>query len=456
MPTLTFETPEGLIERLEAAVMADWEASGRAFGERRDPIDDAESDGWCVVRSPACFVAVSREPLMLWMNPLETRVLEWPHERRTRPRPGASRFLAMLPTATSELLTVAAARLGLAGDPHAHASRWLKDVDWALAEVDPATSAKAQAMLDRWQPSGSVENAVERELFMAADRAERHWKESVPVQTLLLRLMATGGPVRPPEVQTAARGTLERLEVLATEAAEALDPDLLFQQPFRQRLQETLRVWVHLMDLSVKSLVVPGGRRPFPTAGQDLELRFQFPPRLLWLWVRAARRLAEAARSGMLVGQVDADLVSVDLTALDEHRHEKLIGVVVLAAVLLQYNQGEPELQEEIAEIAERVLPAVLDPTLLGLHPSDRGRRAKRLQQMLPRALAMGRELQRRGLSLAAASTARLRALQVGAGGETDGTLHFSFPFKLGPEQPLPYAHLLTARSFDQVAPIFE
>ncbi|NUP91129.1 MAG: hypothetical protein HUU25_15120, partial [Candidatus Sumerlaeia bacterium] len=83
MLSLSTETPEALIGPLEALVLADWEATGRTFGDTRDPIADAEGDGWCVVRAPACHVSVAREPFVLWVNPLEIRLAEWPAERRT-------------------------------------------------------------------------------------------------------------------------------------------------------------------------------------------------------------------------------------------------------------------------------------------------------------------------------------------------------------------------------------
>jgi hypothetical protein len=126
-----------------------------------------------------------------------------------------------------------------------------------------------------------------------------------------------------------------------------------------------------------------------------------------------------------------------------------------LASVLLQYNQGEPELQDEMAALADAVLPAALDPQSADLHPADRGPRAKLQQRLLPRALRMGRELAGRGISLALGRPERLTALQPMAASMTDSPLHHCFPLKLGPEQHLPFANLLTAPSFDTISSIF-
>lgn len=471
MSLLTIETPEDLIEPIEQAVLRDWVADGRRFGLQRDPLRDAEPDGWCVVRAPACAVAVSRRPHTLMLNPLELHLQEWTPSGQPRLFTGATRLVETLPPVVEDLLAVAAARLGLAREspagpgtpipepagqePRALARRWLESVDWTLATLDPTVCAQAQALIARWQPAGAVETAVDRELFAVADREDRYWAENALVIQLLLRLMAMPGAATGPEVRAAAQGALACLARLAAEAAEASSPEVLHAPPFRRRLQEVLRTWVHLMNLTAKTLTLPDLRPPFPVSGQPLELRFEFPPRLLHLWARRARRLAEAARRGALAGHVEPDLVSVAAERVPGRRHEMVVGVVVFAAVLLQHNQGSPELQEEMTAIAKELLPAAVAPEAADLGPASRGVRAERLRLALPRALAMGRELQRRGLSLASARPERLLALQPMPGSELNEPLHFSFPLKLGPEQPLPMAHLLTATSFSQVAGIF-
>lgn len=452
MLSLSTETPEALIGPLEALVLADWEATGRTFGDTRDPIADAEGDGWCVVRAPACHVSVAREPFVLWVNPLEIRLAEWPAERRTRPRQSVSRLAEAMPRAAEEMLALVATRMEIGRDPVETARAWLQGVDWRLAGIDPAQAARAQRIVDAWRGAGSTESQVDRELFLAADREVRQWADHARAQALLLRLMLSPSTALGPEIQTAARGALEQIEALIEEMLRASSPDLLFEPGFRRRLQETLRVYTGLMDHCARLVVIPGGRSPFPTAGQsgEIDLRFRLPPRLLHLWVRRTRRVAAHLDRGSMRGYLDADLVSVHPDALDEARHDLVLSAVLLAAVMLQYNQGPPELQEEMAQAAESALPLIDHPTRIGLHPSDRGTRAQRQRALLPLALGMGRELARRGLSLALGRPDVLARLSTPA-----HPLHHCFPFKLGPEQPLPLAHLLTARSFDEVAPVF-
>jgi hypothetical protein len=453
VPSLTIETPEPLIERLESAVWEDWETSGRLLGQPLDPFDDADETGWCVVRSPGCHVSVSREPFMLWLNPLETRLLEWPRERRTRPRPSASRLIEMTPGATEDLLAIAARRLGVAGNPTAQAHAWLRDVDWNLALVDPETGAMAQGLIDAWSTQGSAEERLDMEVEEALAVETRQWIEGARAQALLLRLMLMPSVAADAVVRTSARGTLERLESLREEVLGASAPDHRRNPEFANRLCDALGVWLALMDRCARTLVIPGGQHPFPTSasGRVIDLRFHFPPRLLWLWIKRARRIAEALLAGRMASHMEIDLISVEPDALDDCRLNMMADVVILAAVMLQYNQGPPDLQEEVAAVAEEILPALEQPSRVGLRPIDRGPRAARMRALLPRALSMGREIAQRHLSLALGNSQQLMILRTAH----NGPLHHCFPFKLGPEQPLPYAHLLVAESFSQVAPIF-
>lgn len=453
MALLTFETPKSLIERLEQTVVQTWQESGRAFGRTPDPFTQMERDGSCVVSAPGCLLAISREPFSLWINLLESRLIEWPEERRTKSRPTATRLMEMLPGVLEDFLSAAAMRLGLAGNPQAHARTWVRQVDFDLAMIDPEIARRAQSLLDRWHrrlqspTMESEEELLKREIQLVTDRDGADRSRHLAVRSLLLRLMQSASASAGPEIATAARGAVETLDRIARSAVNGTPPETM-----NRDLRTAIQAWVDLMDHMADRLVIPGGRLPYPTSPAELDLRFRFPPRLLDLWIRRVRILAQVVEAGLLTAHVDADLVSVLPEALDQCRFDRVVGALVFISALLQFNQGEPAIQDEMSALADVLLPVIEDPTRVGLLPAHRGARGARQCALLPRAVAMGRELNRRGLSLSLGRRDYLWKISLDRSADA---LYFCFPCKLGPEQHLPCAHMLVARSFEEVEEIF-